>query len=348
VNAELVADFVPSRVRADTFAELASLPTPILILGGQGYDNVGDEAMLAGLLQVLDREAVSVVSRRPAQTAALHQVRTVGPAGLPLALLRHRTLLIGGGALFGRDMGVLGRLLPFVGLAAIVVGRTVALAGISVDDKTPRVMRPPLGLLGRAARLVQVRDRASVRFLAALRVTAVLAPDFSEFVEPASPHAGRAALSAAGVPLGRPVVGLALTAVEPTIAAKVEAAVPEWLAAYPDTSFVVIPTSRHPFLESHDDLVFARRLAAANPRLHVVPGPLDPPTMLALFGELDAAVAMRYHALHFAKRAGISLVPLPYAPKCVAWCDDEGIAAASVETVVARLGIALTPPDGSR
>jgi polysaccharide pyruvyl transferase WcaK-like protein len=347
VNAELVADFVAARVRADTFAELGSLPTPILILGGQGYDNAGDEAMLAGLLQVLGRDRVSVVSRRPAQTAALHQVRTVGPAGLPLALLRHRTLLIGGGALFGRDMGVLGRLLPFVGLAALVAGRTVALAGISVDDKTPRAMRPPLALLARAARLVQVRDRASVRFLAGLGVAAALAPDFSEFVEPASPQSGRAALGEAGVPVGRPVVGLALTAVEPALAARVEAAVPEWLAAYPDASFVVIPTSRHPYIESHDDLVFARRLVAANPRLHVVPGPLDPATMLALFGELDAAVAMRYHALHFAKRAGIPLVPLPYAPKCVAWCEDEGIPAASVETVVARLGLALAAPDGS-
>lgn len=347
MNAELATGFVPARVRAEAFSELGALPTPILILGGQGYDNAGDEAMLAGLIQVLGRDRVSVVSRRPAQTGALHQVRTVGAAGLPLALLRHRTLLIGGGALFGRDMGILGRLLPFVGLAAVVAGRSVALAGISVDEKTPRAMRPVLALLGRAARLVQVRDRASVTFLAGLGVAAVLAPDLSEFVEPASSAAGRAVLSAAGVPEGRPVVGLALTAVEPTLAAKVEAGLPEWLAAYPGAAFVAIPTSRHPFIESHDDLVFARRLAAANPGIHVVPGPLDPSTMLALFGELDAAIAMRYHALHFAKRAGIPVVPLPYAPKCVAWCEDEGIEAASVETVVARLGAALTPRDRS-
>jgi polysaccharide pyruvyl transferase WcaK-like protein len=353
---ELVVNFVAARVRADTLAELAALPTPILVLGGQGYDNAGDEAMLDGLLHILGREVVSVVSRRPEHTASLHHVRTVGPAGLPMALLRHRTLLIGGGALFGRDMGILGRLLPFVGLVALAVGRTVALAGIGVDDKTPRVMRPFLALLGRHARLVQVRDRASVAFLAGLGVPSSFAPDFSEFVEPASPETGRAVLEAAGVPVDRTVVGLALTAVEPTLAAKVEAAMPEWLAAYPDASFVLIPTSRHPFVKSHDDLVFARRLAAANPSLFVVPGPLAPATMLALFSSLDAAVGMRYHALHFAQRAGVPVVPLAYAPKCLAWCTDEGVAPASVDTIVARLGAALsvgaalhgTLPGGSR
>ena len=353
---ELAGALVAARFGAATVVELAALPTPILVLGGQGYDNAGDEAMLDGLLRILGRDMVSVVSRRPEHTASLHKVRTVGPAGLPLALLRHRTLLIGGGALFGRDMGILGRLLPFVGLVALAVGRTVALAGIGVDDETPRVMRPFLALLGRRARLVQVRDRASVAFLAGLGVASSFAPDFSEFVEPASPETGWAVLEAAGVPVGQPVVGLALTAVEPILAAKVEAAMGQWLAAYPGASFVLIPTSRHPFVKSHDDLVFARRLQAANKRLFVVPGPLAPATMLALMGRFDAVVAMRYHALHFARRAGVPVVPLAYAPKCLAWCADEGVPPASVDSIVARLEVALSaaaaldvmPTGGSR
>ena len=344
MSAYLVADRPLTAARADGRAELAALPRPILILGGQGYDNAGDEAMLAGLLQILGRDGVSVVSRRAAHTAALHHVRAVGPAGLPIALLRHRTLLIGGGALFGRDMGLLGRLLPFVGLAALALRRTVALAGISIDDRTPRPTRPFLALLGRRSKLVQVRDQESVQVFADLRVAAELSPDLSAFMAAAPPETGREVLAAAGVPVGPPVIGLALTAVAPALAAQVEAALPAWLAARPDASFVLIPTSRHPFVPTHDDLVFARRLAAANPRLFVVPGPLPPATMLALFSVLDAAVAMRYHALVFARRAGVPLVPLPYAPKCLAWCADEGIAPASVETVVKRLATALDEP----
>ena len=305
----------------------------VLLLGGYGCGNAGDEAMLAGFRHLVGGESLTVVSRRPAATERLHGVRAVGLARLPIELLRSDTLVIGGGALFGRDMGPLARLLPLVGLGARALGRRVVLAGINIDDGTPRYLRPWLGLLGRASDAVIVRDHASVDAFAGIGVEARFEPDFSRYVEPASPDVARSILTAAGADPGRPIVGFALTAVDPVLAAAVEQAMPAWLDAIPSAQAVFVATSRHPSVAGHDDLVLGRRLASANPALRLVEGPLAPAEARALFAELDAVVAMRYHANLFARQAGTPLVSLPYAPKVWAWCDDEGIAPASVATV---------------
>ena len=95
---------------------LAHLADPILVLGGYGYRNAGDEAILASILRSLDGRRVTVLSRTPAETTAMHGVRSLPVTAAARALASHRTVLIGGGGLFGRDMGSLGRLLPAYGL----------------------------------------------------------------------------------------------------------------------------------------------------------------------------------------------------------------------------------------
>jgi polysaccharide pyruvyl transferase WcaK-like protein len=325
---------------------LGRLRGPILVLGGYGYGNVGDEAMLTGLLPALGSRSVTVVSRRPGVTTAAHPgIRAIGLSGVPLALLRHRTLLIGGGSLFGRDMGGIGRLLPVAGLVARALGRHVAIVGVGIDSGTPRLIRPLLSALGRLAALVVVRDQASVTALAHLGVTAQRAPDLSSRVTPVPAALAWSALERAGVVRGKRLIGLALTAVNAGLADRVEAEIGGWLDACPDAEFVFIPTSLHPYVAAHNDLILGRRLAAAHPRLRLLAGIDDPAVLLAIFGSLDAVVAMRYHALLFATRAAIPVVPLAYAPKVSAWCDEQGLSAMEPEAVGPRLAEMLA---GSR
>lgn len=323
-------------------AALGRLPGPILVLGGYGYGNVGDEAMLAGLLAALGSRPVTVASRRPTVTAAQHRVRAIGLSRVPLALLRHRTLIIGGGGLFGRDMGFLGRGLPLVGLVARALGRQVAIVGIGVDKGTPRVVRPLLSALGRVAAVVVVRDQASVAALADLGVRAQVALDLSSRVVAAPAEDAWNALERAGVVRGPRLIGLALTAVNAALASRVEADIGGWLEASPNAEFVFIPTSFHPYVPAHNDLVLGRRLAAAHPRLRLLSGVDDPAVLLAIFGTLDAVIAMRYHALLFATRAAVPVVPLAYAPKVTAWCAEQGLSTMEPEAVGPRLA-ALIP-----
>jgi polysaccharide pyruvyl transferase WcaK-like protein len=298
---------------------------PTLVVGGYGYRNAGDEAILAGLLELTGRDGVTVVSRAPAETAAIHGVRSVGLRRAPRELMRHRGVIIGGGGLFGRDMGAIGRLLPLAGLVATTRAE-VALLGVGVDADMPRPTRALLGALGRRATSVVVRDAASAEVLLGLGVEATVAPDLSSRVRSAGRDHGRRRLELADLePRRRPVVGLFLTDVNGDLAGKVEEAVLGAVDALPDVDFCLVPMSRHPFVPEHNDEVLARRLVARQPRLRILPPPDDTAELLGLFEAFAAAVCMRYHGLLFAERAGIPIVPFAYAEKCRHWLADRGL-----------------------
>ncbi len=309
-----------------------------LVIGGYGYRNVGDEAMLAGLLTRLDRSRVTVVSRDPDGTRALHGVAAASIAQAIPALRSHRTVLIGGGSLFGRDMGRIGRLLPAFGLFAHALGRRVELVGIGLDDVSPRSFLVR-ALVRRADRVV-VRDERSLELARGWGADAHLASDLSAHMREADAGAGENLLRAAGVDLRRPVVGLCLTGVDPELARRVQDAVGGAMEALPQVEFVFIPMARHPRVPSHDDRHVAAELRHDRPRLSVLDGVEDPGLVLSVFRRLDAAVCMRFHSLLFADRAGVPMIPIAYASKCATWLDERGMA--SVEPTSAALTAALS------
>lgn len=305
-------------------AMLPDLPEPILVVGGYGYRNVGDEAILASLLRTLRGRRVSVVSRLPAETSAAHGVRAVSIASAVSELARHRSVLIGGGGLFGADMGLTGRFLPAFGLAASAVGRPIALHGIGIDPGLPAIVAVALRRLARNATQIQVRDRRSAALLRTWGVEAAVGPDLSAWLPAALPAVGTAALRGAAVDPRQPIVGLSLTAVNGAVARAAVEAVAETMDALPEVQFCFIPMSQHPFVAAHNDLVLARRLSARQPRLRILEGMLPAATVLAVYGHLSAVVGMRYHSLLFAARAGVPLLPIVYADKCRTWLEERG------------------------
>lgn len=325
-------------------AWVAELPRkPLLVVGGYGYRNLGDEAMLAGLLEVIGRDGVTVVSRSPEETARQHHVATVGIPGALRALGRHRGLVIGGGGLFGRHMGSLGRLLPPIGLLASAGGRRVALVGVGIDEDLDGPAAVPVWALARRTRPVVVRDEGSARALRRHGIASTVGPDLSSWLSSAGWAAGTRLLRAAGLdPVRRPVVGLCLTAVEPALTERVLDAVTAVVDALPDHDVCAIPLSRHPFVPAHDDSRLARRLVARRPGVRVlgVEGPAD---VLGVFEALRAVIAMRYHGLVFAERTGIPIVPIAYAPKCRQWLAERDLRPIEPDpkTLVAAMRTAL-------
>ena len=324
-------------------AELDRLPGPVLVVGGYGYGNVGDEAILAGLLASLGPRPVTVLSRDPAETTRLHGVPAIRHAAAVVALRRHRAVIIGGGGLFGRDMGRVGRALPLFGLFAAALGRPVAIEGVDIDTQLAPSARLLVPAMLRRAVHVTVRDRRSLAILEAWNVRGSQAPDLSYSMPEAPASVGLELLRAAGVDLDRPVVGLALTGVRPELANAALDAVSGAMDEMPNTQFCFIPMSRHPTVATHDDLRLAHRLRDAQPRLAIVKAAAHPAALLSAFGQLSAVVSMRYHGMLFAERAGVPLVPLVYAEKNVRWLDEHGLEAvpAAADPLTAALRQAL-------
>jgi polysaccharide pyruvyl transferase WcaK-like protein len=235
-------------------------------------------------------------------------------------------VLIGGGGLFGPEMGRIGRLLPAYGLTANLLGRTTVLEGVDVDERMPVIGRALLRtLVSRSAR-ASFRDDASVRAVKGWGLDAVLTPDLSSRMAPAPASVGVGLLRQAGIEPGRPVIGLSLTAVDSGLGDRVLAATAAVMERYPEAQFCFIPMSRHPFVPRHNDVLLAQRLRQARPELRILGGDHHPGAILSAFGALDAAICMRYHSLLFARRSGVLMVPVVYAEKCRRWLEAHDIA----------------------
>jgi polysaccharide pyruvyl transferase WcaK-like protein len=309
----------------------------MLIVGGYGYGNVGDEAMLAGLIEKHSGRRLTVVSRNPQQTTALHGVAAVPISGAMPALMTHRSVLIGGGSLFGRDMGRIGRLLPAFGAAARLLGRQLVLEGIGLDDVAPS-SRGVRRLLS-AASSVSVRDARSLELARSWGIEAELGTDLSVHMPEVADSVGRELLRGAGVDLRRRVVGLCLTGVEVPLGRQVLEGVAAVMPRLPEVEFVFIPMARHPTVRTHEDLLLGHELRRLQPGLHLLETDAHPAAILSSFRSLDVAVCMRFHSLLFAERAGTPIVPIAYASKCVTWLDEREMS--SVEPSAGALHAAI-------
>ena len=156
----------------------------VLAIGWFGENNLGDDAMLSGLLRLLDRSLggadVTVATRDPEDTAAAFGARTMrrpapGDSGftnpeLLWTSLRSDLVTLGGGDLIREQADGVVPALNWLNRVRVPLRlrRPVALLGISVGDLfSPHVIRAVTNDLRRIP-LVAARDSASAARLAEL------------------------------------------------------------------------------------------------------------------------------------------------------------------------------------
>lgn len=161
----------------------------VLISGFYGYHNLGDEAMLAGLIRWLRRRGerpITVLSGNPRDTQKRHRVNTFPPAphrskrelfrnasqSYLGTLLQHRLVILGGGDLLrdGQDYDVAGRWLKIL-QDAQRLGRKTAIIGVSVGEIWKPETQELIPKVLNRVDLIAVRDRSSQSKLQSLGVT---------------------------------------------------------------------------------------------------------------------------------------------------------------------------------
>ena len=334
--------------RASLRLELTSR-SRVLVLGGYGVQNLGDEAILAGLLrQIAEVRNVTVVSRAPEETRALHGVQAVGPAAALLALFRSDALIVGGGGMFSSDTGPLGKYIPLFCRLALLRDIPVSFHGVGVYPSTaPGLLRSIRSLAPQFCSFT-VRDAVSAELMQSLGFPVRQIGDLAESMPVADPSVGRDLLSSAGIELGRPAVGLCLTSIRERIADQLVSAVPELIESMPDVEFCFIPISQHSSNDLHNDALFGERLRQNAPRLRILRGVHHPAKVLAAFGQLDAAVCVRFHSHVLAHRAGVPIISIPYAEKCLSWLNEHGLAGLNLDAESLTLAVTQTLAKSTR
>ena len=317
----------------------------VVLFGYLGGQNLGDDAMLAGLLETIPTGwDVVVLARDPAAVRVAEGLAcsvAVRPASLRSAVgaLRGADVVarVGGTSFHDEYVGERGRRMwtKYVRLGALfVVPRALGVQVVALGIGSGRIRRRSTRLLAsvalRSCSLVLARDRASAEGLRRLagRREVVAGADLAWLTAPSAPRDA----GADGDPGdGIDVLGVSVLDLEPYVDdAGAADRVWEELATFVlDHPFerVALFAFRDNEVESDVPVAeaMAGRLRAKGVAVEVwVHGDgLD--AVLAAINRCDAFVATRYHAAVFAARAGVPLAVLPYNSKLEHFAEDTAL-----------------------
>lgn len=307
------------------------------VLGSYGGRNLGDEAILTGLLADLQKQEpnarIIVFSRNPDHTRSAHpEVEAVPWEGVsrtdssPVLAQLDLLILGGGGILYDREAR---RYLRVVRVAQErglpLLTYAVGVGPLSEIVDTGMVRETLAG-----ATQVTVRDQESRMLLeeAGLLnpITVTADPAFLLEAEDFPAHL----LREEGVPAGRRLVGMSVR--EPGRAAerldvdgyhRLLAQIGDFLVHRIDADVLFVPMERDDIRHSHG--VLSHMIAAERGR--ILHGSYSPQQVLGLMRHFDLAVGMRLHFLIFAAMVNTPFLPLPYAGKVFDLAQRLGVPA---------------------
>lgn len=162
----------------------------VLVSGYYGYENLGDEALLAAVIGGLSKHSITVLSGNPAATTKQHQVPAVHRyTGLLSAMLRTDAVVFGGGGLL-QDRTSSRSLLYYTSIIRLakLLGKRVVLAGQSLGPLSAAGKRQVKRVL--AGVPIGVRDDASFALATELGLQPTRTPDLAlSLPAPAHAHA---------------------------------------------------------------------------------------------------------------------------------------------------------------
>jgi polysaccharide pyruvyl transferase CsaB len=314
--------------------ETTSRRLRIGISGSYGGMNLGDEAILDGMLSQLRASVpadITVFSRNPSDTLGRHNIehavpvrsltrKEITPEVEQLDLL----VLGGGGILYDRDAEVYLREV----LLAHELGIPVILYAVSAGPLTlPGSRRAVAEALNATASpvVITVRDRLGYRLLEDVGVTQPihLTADPALLLEPEEPPVD--ALIAEGVQLERHLVGFSVREpgpaapdIDPEDYYALLANSADFMVDRYDADVVFVPMERTDVQHSHGVVAHMQNAE----RAEILRRRYSPRQILSLMGRFDFAVGMRLHFLIFAALRGTPFAALPYASKVLGLLED--------------------------
>lgn len=295
----------------------------ILVSGYYGFNNAGDEAILAGMLRAL-RElvpdlGVTVISGKAAHTRSLHGVEAVsrGDVKAIWRAMGQMDLMISGGGSLLQDVTSSRSLTYYLGLVSMARAhlRPVAFYAQGVGPVSRAWGRGLIPAVVNGVSFITVRDQESAEVLRQLgvrRPPITVTADAALALGPGDPERGAKLLEEFRVDLSRPVIGVSVRPwkqgqrpMEPALAQALEQ-----LAQETGAQVVFLPMQ-----QPHDVGVSREVAGLMNSRSVLVRGSQTYADLHDMVARCDLLIGMRYHALVFAAMNGVPLVGISYDPK---------------------------------
>ncbi|MRG92142.1 polysaccharide pyruvyl transferase [Polyangium spumosum] len=309
----------------------ATEPFRIGISGSYGGMNLGDEAILDGILTQLRASIpaeITVFSLDPQDTARRHQVERVVPVR---RLTRKEAaaevgrldlfLLGGGGILYDRDAATYLREVFIAKELGVPVALYAVSAGPLLDPDARQAVRAALN----GAAIITVRDKEARRLLEDVGVDREIHltadPALLIHEEPLSIEA----IKAEGVEFERHLVGFSVREpgpaapdIDPEEYYSLLANAADFVIERLDTDVVFVSMERTDVQHSHAVVSHMKNAE----RAEVLRRTYSPQQILHFVGHLEFAVGMRLHFLIFSALRETPFVALPYASKVKGFIED--------------------------
>jgi len=325
--------------------QLDEVEGDVLLVGGYGVGNVGDEALLAGLLKELSPavEQLTIVTHDAAGTRSLHASEvpdsttfmTVEPSKLDLTreLVDNDVFVFGGGGLFSRYQGPYAAKIPYYAMAAKALQKEIHWTAVGVYPTTPTQTVQALRLIMNQSESVSVRDPVSHRFLRESGVN-----DVTLVADPATKLkvdelAGRELLADQGVAVDGDVIGIAARRVlDREINGRLQATYRTVAEELVERGYevVFIPFCRHSYESVGKDHQVCEILHEQISESSVISYD-TPHEALNVVATLDGLLATRLHSMIFAVVAETPHSSIMYAPKVRSLLTQYGMADRGIE-----------------
>jgi len=328
---------------------LSKLDGDILLIGGYGAGNIGDEAILTGLLGQLSNNvnSVSVTSHDTKETWELHNSElsksthlnpiSPTPSTLLSQLICTDHIVVGGGGIFSNYMGDYAKKIPYYTLLALMMQKKVHWTALGVYPSTPTSVRIPLKYCMKHSNTITVRDPVSKGYLESIGVHDVkLVPDPARLISPDNESATDL-LKEVGLEPDDKIVGIAARHVlDENLDERLQESYQDTAAHLQDSGYKVIflPFCQHPTKAVENDFEICKEYVEmlGTPK---IPNFVHPRQLLAIISQIDLMIATRLHSMIFAQTVNTPFVCVEYAEKCRSLLEhyDETESGVQLETV---------------
>jgi polysaccharide pyruvyl transferase CsaB len=304
----------------------------VLLSGYYGYGNLGDEALLSGIIAGLKKygHEVTVLSGNPEYTKQLHKVNAVSRyKGLPLALLQHGAVISGGGGLL-QDKTSSRSLHYYLGVLSLakVFRKKAIVYGQSIGPLSEAGRKAVTSTLKGVS--VAVRDEMSQGLLSELGVKSELVADGALLLGMGYGIQGLVKTSKPFLLFpraGYPTITSALTKLAQTLVLQ---------------GHTVAGVSVQPNEDRHD----LETIRASVSEFEILEA-TSPQELIRLISQSSYVVSGRLHGLILAAVADVDFCGLVYDPKVAAFLAEAGAASFTLpvdqdsleQTVLQRQGV---------